>query len=171
MRKVFSALGVLLAAGVLLIGCQPESHACGGVLAMPEQRLNDALKSSLAAQTSIKEVIDSDAGAYKRYIENALRRTFSTDIPSAATAHGCAVYGSGEYRFSVHAFSFKSLASADSIRQMIAQRKANTLKIEALTYYELIAGETTLLFFVADRESYAQYQPVFQEVRRRYQSN
>jgi hypothetical protein len=54
---------------------------------------------------------------------------------------------------------------------MIAQRKANTLKIEALTYYELIAGETTLLFFVADRESYAQYQPVFQEVRRRYQSN
>lgn len=56
------------------------------------------------------------------------------------------------------------------IRGLIEKRKANTLKIEALTYYGFIPAETTILFFVADRRSYADNKSIFEEIRRRYET-
>jgi hypothetical protein len=168
MNRLVGSTVVLLVGAVLCIACTPSSHACSGALDVPSKQLQAAVDAALAGQGSTTKATDDAASTRQKYVENGLRRTFSKDIVAAAVGRSCVLLANGEGRFSVHALVYKDLATAASIRGVIEGRKANTLKLEALTYYGFIPAETTILFFVADRQSYAENLQTFEEIRRRY---
>ena len=76
----------------------------------------------------------------------------------------------GANRFSIHALVYKDAATAASIRGIIEERKSNRLTIEALTYYGFLAADATILFFVADRQSYAENKAIFEAIKQRYET-
>lgn len=169
MKKLVGVTAVMLVGAMVFIACTPSSHACSGTLEVPNRQLQAAIDATLASQGSRIKASDA-ASTQQKYIENGLRRTFRKDIVSAAASRSCMVLMNGAGRFSIYALGYKDAATAASIRGLIEERKANTLKIEALTYYGFIPAEATILFFVADRQSYADNKSIFEEIRRRYET-
>lgn len=169
MKKLVGVTAAMLV-GAMVFACTPSSHACSGALDVSNRQLQAAIDATLASQGSRIKASDAATSTQQEYIENGLRRTFRKDIVSAAASRSCMVLMNGAGRFSIHALVYKDAATAASIRGLIEERKANTLKIEALTYYGFIPAEATILFFVADRQSYADNQSIFEEIRRRYET-
>lgn len=168
MKKLVGVTAVMLIGAMAFIACTPSSHACSGTLDVPNQQLQTAIDATLASQGSKIEASDDAASTQQKYIENGLRRTFGKDIVSAAVSRSCMVLMNGADRFTIYVLGYKDAATAASIRGLIEERKANTLKIEALTYYGFIPAEATILFFIADRQSYAENKSIFEEIQRRY---
>jgi len=166
MRKIIGPLIALLAAAAML-GCAPASRACEGNLEVQDPQLLEAIQSSLA-ERGIAKVTDDNTSTERKYIGNALRRTFEKDLVALAANHSCAVFAHGENRFSIHVLRYADQPTAHAAAIMVGQRKANTLKIQALTYYSFLPAGTTLVFFVADRQSYEANRPVFDAIKARY---
>ncbi|HEU5135733.1 MAG TPA: hypothetical protein VFU13_11360 [Steroidobacteraceae bacterium] len=168
MSKVIGPV-VLLACALVLLGCAPASLACEGKLKITDGQLLEAVQSSLA-KSSIIPVTDEDATTLGKYIERALRRTFEKDIVALAADHSCSVHANGENRFSIHVLGFRDQAAAGAATALIEKRTAHTLAIESLTYYSFMQAGTSLLFFIADRESFEANEPVFAAIKATYQA-
>lgn len=167
MRKIIGLLTTLLAAAAAMLGCAPASRACEGTLEVQDRQLLAAIQSTLS-EHSITKISDEKASTERKYIEDALRRTFEKDVVARAANSSCAVFASGENRFSIHVLHYADQPAADAAAIIAGKRKANTLKIKALTYYSLLPAGTTLVVFVADRQSYAANRQVFDAIKARY---
>jgi len=164
------ARGELLALALSALACAGAPHAdCRRGLEIDDAGLGAALQRSIASRERIAPWADADA--YARYIEDALRKTFDEDIVALADRRTCAVYWSGESQLAIHALRYDDRATADRVVALVRARSANTLQIEALAYYTFVPARNTLLFLVADRESYAEHRALFEEIRSQAQTD
>jgi hypothetical protein len=142
----------------LALACPATARACTGDPELAE----GSLRAALEERSSISRVRDHpDPATYKRYIERALRRTFD----ELAGTHTCAIYASGESRFSVHAFAIEPGPGRDAIVKQVEQRKARSLQIEQLVIYAFLPTDSALIFLIAP--SAAELGPLLDELKQR----
>lgn len=165
-----ASIGLLLICGFLFLACAPSSRACSSELKVDDPQLSAAIQASLAARSKTVAVTGQEAADYTGYAEKALRKTFDEDIVATATRQTCSTYRNGENEFAILALTYADPATAERIATSIRARKANTLKVESLMYYAFLPSGATLLFFIADRQSYTEERDVFDEIERTYRA-
>lgn len=170
MKKTAGSIGALALIAVLSLACPPASRACSGDVSIQDASVRLALQSALESRSDFSLAKEGEAEGYKSYIERALERTFGKEMSTLSGGHTCSIYTSGENRFSVHVLAIAEGPGRDAIVKRVEQRQANTLQIEALTYYTFIPAQGALIFLVADGSSYAELKPMLEEIRARSQA-
>jgi hypothetical protein len=143
-------------------------YECENKYSIKDTLLQQAIESSIANSNSIEVQIEDLPCTHKKYIFNALSRTFKRKIFSRATSYSFSLLKNGENFFSIERFVFKNKQTADNFGKIICQRKINNLQIESLTYFDFFLSGNNLVFFIADRQSYNENQSLFKIIKENF---
>ena len=143
-------------------------HACNIKQGSQDKRLQAALEKSISEIGAI-QVMDVDQPCvHKKFITDALKRTFDQDISKSISAHTFSFLRNENGFFAIDKFIFKNQGAINDFEKKIRQRKHNNLQVKSLTYYRYFVKENELILLSATGDGFKQNQMVFTEIEKIY---
>lgn len=130
--------------------------------------LEKTIQETISGDESISFLSENNPCAYSKSVKSNLNVAINKKNFDLAENHSFSLIKIGEDFFSIEQFTFKTEKQANSISQILSNRKNNMLQTESVTFYACFQIRNNLIFYIADRQVYRNHLPFFQNFKKSF---